>query len=82
MKIVKMKCTGCDSQHTFQNQELDACREKVCERCQIKLTVVSASTEGEAGASLQPHRERRELTKKEADTARRLLVTAFEGDRQ
>lgn len=79
MKIVKMRCTGCNSTPTFLNQELDVCREKVCERCQIKLTVVSS--EGQVDVPPMPDRERvtqhKDVTRKEADTARRLLVTAF-----
>lgn len=79
MKIVKMRCTSCNSTPTFLNQELDVCREKVCERCGIKLTVVSS--EGQVDPVPVPDRERvtqhKDVTKKEADTAKRLLVEAF-----
>lgn len=75
MKIVRMRCTGCDSRLTFVDQELDVCRVKVCERCAIKLTVVSS--EGQIDPPVVPPRERAYLTNSETETAKRLLVTAF-----
>jgi hypothetical protein len=77
MKLVHMRCSSCHSTHVFQNQDLDTCRLKVCERCGIKLTVVSS--EGQIDFPPMPDRERTALTGKETDTAKRLLVTAFEG---
>jgi hypothetical protein len=76
MKVVKMRCTSCDSRPVFVNQALDVCREKRCERCQIKLTVVSS--EGQIDMPM-PLRERRVLTQRETDEARRLLEPALEG---
>jgi hypothetical protein len=76
MKVVKMRCTNCDSRPVFVNQELEVCREKRCERCQIKLTVVSS--EGQIDMPM-PLRERRVLTQRETDEARRLLEPALEG---
>lgn len=75
MKTVKARCHVCGSEHTFVNQELNEVRTKVCERCQIKLTVVSS--EGYPGPPPMPDRERRILTTKETNDARRLLVEAF-----
>ena len=78
MKLVRMRCTSCGSLHSFFNQELDACRLKVCERCGIKLTVTSS--EGQVDpAPVGPMRERRILTARETHEARRLLGPALEG---
>lgn len=79
MKIVEMSCTGCGSKLTFVNQNLDVCMAKVCERCHIKLRM--DRTEGHIDGPPYPNRERveqtKDVTQKEADTARRLLVGAF-----
>jgi hypothetical protein len=75
MKVVKMRCTSCGSTHAFQNQDLDTCRLKVCERCNIKLTVVSS--EGHIEAPPMPDRERVALTQRQVGQARRILVDAF-----
>jgi hypothetical protein len=75
MKIVRMKCTNCGSTPTFLNQPLDVCRQKSCELCGIKLTVTGS--EGEMDAPPMPLRERRVLTTKETNDARRLLDVAF-----
>lgn len=71
-----MRCTNCGSTHVFQNQSLTACREKVCERCGIKLTVTGS--EGQSDPPTVPARELVYLTNKEQETAKRLLERAFE----
>jgi hypothetical protein len=80
VKVVYMRCSSCHSTHAFMNQDLDMCRLKVCERCNIKLTVVRS--EGQIDPVPMPDRERvkqtEDVTKKEAETAKRLLVAAFE----
>jgi hypothetical protein len=75
MKTVKARCHVCGSQHTFTNQTLDDVRAKECERCKVRLTVISS--EGQMTAPPMPDCERRVLTTKETNDARRLLVEAL-----
>lgn len=76
MKIVKMRCPACDSRPVFVNQDLNVCRDKCCERCNVKLMVISS--EGQADLPPMPDRERTALSTKETETAMRLLIGAFE----
>jgi hypothetical protein len=71
MMIVKARCTNCGSVLTFVNQSLDVVRDKRCERCKVRLTVMSS--EGQIDPPVMPDRERRALTVRETQTARRLL---------
>ncbi len=77
MKLVRMRCARCGSTPTFQNQDLDACRMKECPRCGIKLTVTSS--EGQMDPAPMPARERRKLTERETQEARRLLGPVLDG---
>jgi hypothetical protein len=81
-RMYTVRCCHCRTADVI-TATLDEAQQKRCGLCHQKLTVVGA-THAPAGATLpMPDRERvtqhQDVTKKEADTARRLLVTAFEG---
>jgi hypothetical protein len=76
MKIIKARCHVCNIHHTFVNQELDVVRNKSCKWCKVRLTVISSEEET---APPMPDRERRELTERETNDARRLLLPALDG---